>query len=173
MKKIMLFILLLFIGFGYSVSAQSLPENTAKCASIYRDYEMLCQTVNRQHSPYPPAFNYHISAEMKNDYVMEITERQGKYIQNYKLPMQNIITIEKKADSVYHNALFILKMGENVLMETSNARNKTKYENLQEVSFTLENEYLIAETEALLNTICRDNHRRKLLEEEKKRETTY
>ena len=110
---------------------------------------------------------------MKNDYVMEITEQRGKYKQNYRLPLQNIISVEKKTDTIYNNALFILKMKDSILVETANANNKTKYEDQQEVSFTLENEYLIAKTEALLNTICRDNHRRKLLEEEKKSETTY
>lgn len=173
MKKTAFIILFSLIGLGYFVFAQSVRENTTKCVSIYRDYEMLCLTINRQHSPYPSSFRYHISAEMKNDYLLKISERREHFYQIYTLPLRNIVSFYKKTDTVYNEALFVLKMKDSILVETSDVKNKTKYIKQPQVSFTLENDYLIAQTEALLNNICRDNHRRKMLEEAKKLETTY
>lgn len=170
---IFLFNLFIFLFANLQIQAQSSQQDIPKCISIYRDYELLCLTINRQHSPYPPSFNYYISAKTKNDDLLEIDERREKFYQNYTLPLRNIISFEKKTDSLRNEAFFIIEITGSILVENSTVKSHTKYTKQSQVSFTLENPYLIAETEDLLNTICRDNYRRKKLEEIKKLETTY
>lgn len=171
-KAITTFTFSLFVSLGY-VQAQASLQKTCRCLSIYRDYELLCQTINRQHAPYPPSFGYHISAQTKEDYLLEITERRGGFYQNYLLPLWNVLSFEKKTDSLYYETSFIIQLQDSIRVEKQLAGNPVKYTKQPQVSFTLASDYLIEKTELLLNKICRDNDRRRKLEEAKKTKTIY
>lgn len=155
------------------------PENIPASKypdDIRKDYTMLENTINRQKFPFPATMGYRITAELKDDSRLAISEFRPRSSQEYTLWLPGLDRFKLLLDTTGYNkeaVHFVLKMKDSVLVTTSVNNHREKHAKQPWATFTLENPHLIAEAETLLTNICRDNYRRKKWNEAKKLEETY
>jgi len=173
MRKSIFILPYLLFACGHFASAQSDIQSNAKCASIYQVYEDLCLTLNGPHLPHPTSGPFKMSARIKQENFLEVSEQRGHYFQKFTLPLRDIISFEMKVDSALQETRFIITLKDSIRLESFYDGSKTHVANQPRVSFVLENQFSIQQAENFLNTICRNNHRQALLEEARKDATTF
>lgn len=159
-------------------SIQSRVADTAdvgkKSDDIRRTYRMLVYAINRQRFSYPSSHS--IRATLKDHYYLTLSEFRAGMLQTYTISLRNILTFSKIPDStgLDNEAVhLVLKMKDSVRIEMSGAKTLPSDARSVQVIFTLANPDLIAEAEALLSTICRDNYWTRKVQEAKIIEETY
>ena len=150
---------------------KAFQKDTAKDHLNENTINHLSFLLNTQHYRFSPKEIYSIRSERKG-YRLDMTLRYPDSVVSYKMNIPQLFDVTTLRDTIdgIEGHRFQIKMTDSVITEYSGPEIRQIITN--KLSFFITGKQTSQRLQNILQSICRDNHRRWYLEDERKKETT-